>query len=670
MKKRNTTLWVLAMLGCLVSFEAFSQATVLHPTAGNAGTFTIGAGGNTFYNYYDNGGPGGAYASNIFDSQVTFAPSNATTNRVRVAFSSFNTEGSFDFLYIYNNNVSALGSPNLIGGYDGANNPGTIIANQGIGAVGANPSESLSFRFFSDFIVAGTGWAAVVDQVAKITCNLTVGGNVVVNASANACPGALLINSPAFAPAGCAATLQLQYSVNGGAFQNVAQPIPAQISVSGLSLGVNVLSWRLLDPASGNLISQGNQTVTVVDNIPPTITCPQNIIANLSPGECCRFVSWPDATATDNCPLLAAGPTQQLQQNVAFTNYWTGYAVNLENLNTGQAMNVTNVNVQASLAGNGAGTYNLRAYMKLGTHVGFTANAAAWTLVGSVNVTINAGFPTVLLYDIPFNTPFQIPAGGIGGLYVVANNGSGTGVRVVATIGNAPTQDANLRINQTPGNWVNNLFGGVAFAGENPRPQLRVSYNLQVDKKPVQIAGPISGTELCKENSPYTVVYRVEDAQGLPATCSFTITINPFQNAIQSLICNDQVQISLDPDCSATIGADQVLEGGPYRCYDDYLVELDKTLPFGNGQWELPVLGPGDVGKTYQVRVTDPLTGNKCWGNITVEDKFAPVLDCPSAIIPCNIAPDPLPIDACPVVIGGNKIIEQNVALPTTGRVT
>jgi hypothetical protein len=45
-------------------------------------------------------------------------------------------------------------------------------------------------------------------------------------------------------------------------------------------------------------------------------------------------------------------------------------------------------------------------------------------------------------------------------------------------------------------------------------------------------------------------------------------------------------------------------------------------------------LGPGDVGKTYQVRVTDPATGNKCWGNITIEDKLAPVLDCPSATHP------------------------------------
>jgi hypothetical protein len=92
----------------------------------------------------------------------------------------------------------------------------------------------------------------------------------------------------------------------------------------------------------------------------------------------------------------------------------------------------------------------------------------------------------------------------------------------------------------------------------------------------------------------------------------------------------------LDDNCTAIIGADQVLEGGPYGCYDDYIVELDKSAPFGNGPWVPAVLGPGDIGKTYQVRVTDPDTGNKCWGNIKVEDKLPPVLECEPYSLPCN----------------------------------
>ena len=52
MKKRNITLWGLALLGCLFVTQAFAQVTVNHPSAGNAGTFTLTPVG-AFFNYYD-----------------------------------------------------------------------------------------------------------------------------------------------------------------------------------------------------------------------------------------------------------------------------------------------------------------------------------------------------------------------------------------------------------------------------------------------------------------------------------------------------------------------------------------------------------------------------------------------------------------------------------------
>ncbi|MEI6882347.1 MAG: proprotein convertase P-domain-containing protein, partial [Bacteroidota bacterium] len=107
------------------------------------------------------------------------------------------------------------------------------------------------------------------------------------------------------------------------------------------------------------------------------------------------------------------------------------------------------------------------------------------------------------------------------------------------------------------------------------------------------------------------------------------------------MICNDLVYFSIDEDCSACIGASQILEGGPYGCYDNYIVELDKTAPFGNGPWVPGCVGLSDVGKTYQVRVTDPKTGNKCWGNIKIEDKLAPKLTCCDVTIPCNASTAP-----------------------------
>jgi len=152
---------------------------------------------------------------------------------------------------------------------------------------------------------------------------------------------------------------------------------------------------------------------------------------------------------------------------------------NLQNL-SGSQLTINAAKVQASLAGNGAGTYNLKAYMRLGTFVGFESSSAGWTLVGDVNVNITAGFPTVLLYDIPFTTPFTIPGGQTAGFYIVANNGNGTGVRVVATISTNATDDGTLRIVNNPGRWINGSFGGVIFPGENPQPQIAFTYSSTV----------------------------------------------------------------------------------------------------------------------------------------------------------------------------------------------
>ena len=93
---------------------------------------------------------------------------------------------------------------------------------------------------------------------------------------------------------------------------------------------------------------------------------------------------------------------------------------------------------------------NLRAYMRVGTFVGNTGIVQTVGQVANEDVSITAGFLTVLTHDLIFGAQFSIAGNGTAGLYVVANNGSGTTVRVVATLSNAPTEDANLRIDQNP----------------------------------------------------------------------------------------------------------------------------------------------------------------------------------------------------------------------------
>ncbi len=99
-----------------------------------------------------------------------------------------------------------------------------------------------------------------------------------------------------------------------------------------------------------------------------------------------------------------------------------------------------------------------------------------------------------------------------------------------------------------------------------------------------------------------------------------------------------------------------VLEGGPYKCYDNYKVEIATTM---SGPWRdnmgcvglVPqafnnnkvTLCAGAIGKTYFYRVTDKANqSNVCWGQLKVEDKVPPVIVCPAnQTINCNDSTEP-----------------------------
>lgn len=165
--------------------------------------------------------------------------------------------------------------------------------------------------------------------------------------------------------------------------------------------------------------------------------------------------------------------------------------------------------------------------------------------------------------------------------------------------------------------------------------------------RPVQYCGapygpgcffPIGCTKLC---------YSATDAQGNVATCEFNVCVNAFANPTRALACQDDIQISLDDTCFATINSSMVLSGGPYACYDNYTVEIRDWItnviidrrPTVKGSQ----VGVQDIGRALKITVRDPVTGNSCWSHATVEDKLPPKLTCPAnSTISCAVNPIPL----------------------------
>ena len=388
---------------------------------------------------------------------------------------------------------------------------------------------------------------------------------------------------------------------------------------------MNVVLWELIDPCGGAVMSSGTQTITVIDDTPPVISCPGDITLNLDPGSCAQQYSY-NVTCFDNVGMMMPG---EVAHPIDFDNGSAGIMFDVKNLG------FTNLVITQFGPSIDAGNWPVQVYYTTASSSwqGNENNPAAWTMAGALNV-VSAG-----------------PASGtpIPGYGITLAPGESKGIYITSTIG-APINytgnnvsvsrqfdDGRLRVSSNPGAGKTYPFG-TTFQSR--------AYNGYVKYEAVSTNGAVQTTGLPPgAEFPIGVTintYVCTDAAGNTAACSFKVTVAEYSNPNITLVCNDLVFIALGPDCKVKIGADDVLEGGPYGCYADYPVELDKVPPFGNGPWVPAELTGDDVGKSYRYRVTDPTTGNKCFGDLKVQDNLPPELDCTPVTLPGNypILPD------------------------------
>ncbi len=143
-------------------------------------SFTTGAALScTAGTYTDNGGAGGVYAAN--SNELVTICGNEPGELAAVQFSTFNTQASFDALYVYNGTTTAdplISSGNtagsvpggVAGGWWGTTAP-TNTAYPGF-LIASNPSGCLTFKFVSNATTQNAGWTATVACIAN---NLSCG---------------------------------------------------------------------------------------------------------------------------------------------------------------------------------------------------------------------------------------------------------------------------------------------------------------------------------------------------------------------------------------------------------------------------------------------------------------------------------------------------------------
>ncbi len=162
-----------------------------------------------------------------------------------------------------------------------------------------------------------------------------------------------------------------------------------------------------------------------------------------------------------------------------------------------------------------------------------------------------------------------------------------------------------------------------------------------VDDEPGVIVAKVSGVSSGGKFlvGTTTNLFIAVDAAGNTATCSFTVQVNSMPPS--ALLCRDSVVLQMGGVCTTAAFLGELLHP-PFGCMDVYSIEVDKAPPFGNGPWMPATFEPGDLNKTYQYRVRNLISGNTCWGNVTLRDKVPPALNCSTLNIPCALPSEQL----------------------------
>jgi hypothetical protein len=382
------------------------------------------------------------------------------------------------------------------------------------------------------------------------------------------------------------------------------------------------------------------------DEEPPVFTkCPNNTTFTLDPGLCDIVFNY-EVEATDNCATSQIFEDQTGGQQLALFNLTCGFA--FENVSYLRAYPARTgfLIIDSVISGVSQATFAGPLTVNVYEYNGAGINFANFTrFAGGASVLVPGG-TTTTLYNfevdaiVGTNNEYVIETVAqsdvFGGVFVGLNPGGETEPTYVACSGAVLGNLDNLGFQNGVIQYVYGTVitpGGTIPVTPDPNNQFQSGDVL-----------PIGG--------PYTFRYEACDAAGNCSVCEFTVLVEEFDRPIRTLACNNNIQISLDENCEAVIGADLILEGGPYGCYDNYIVTI-QGKPSN-------VLGRADIGRKFMVTVTDPATGNSCWGSISVEDKLPPRLLCLDTVIGCSA--DLLPSNLGYPVPEGAEVINTGSA--------
>jgi hypothetical protein len=430
---------------------------------------------------------------------------------------------------------------------------GTVISNTNATAfstTGLTPATTYDFYVYSfNTGACGTAYltaAPLFGSIATLPCTgpptLTCPANITVNNTPGQC-GAAVVYPPA--TGGGSPPPTVTYSIASGSFFPVGT---TTVTATATNIcGVTTCTF----------------TVTVVDTQPPTITCPSNITRNNDPNLCSAVVTYAAPTASDNCPFPGTVPfsiTQNTSNSVVagsvscnaggfHTNnsYWRAYDLGPMALTGPFTVNSVTFGIELADA-NGVGTtqpVTVRVHTSAGAFPGGVRTQVA-------SQTFNIPDQTLSLYTATFTSAPTVPANAILVLEVFTPDGRAPANNRFFIGSNALGQSAPCYLSAADCGAPNpvtlaslgfpNMHAIINAAGLVSNPASSIT----------QIAGLPSGAAFPVGVTNNT--FRVTDAAGNTATCTFRVTV----------VDN---QLPVFTSCPASVVRNTDLD----QCYSTYL---------------------------------------------------------------------------------------------------
>ena len=517
-----------------------------------------------------------------------------------------------------------------IGNYD-VYEDGNLVATGG--AFGASEATD-----FGTTCAAGGGGGG---QLPPIPCQI-------------ACPADMTVTTDPFSACNAYVDIE-QVEITGNCDVNtIVNDYNGTVDASDTyELGTTTVCFDVID-LTGNVITCCFD-VTVIDNTAPVFTsCPGDLTFNLDAGECEKQITF-DIRAEDECntqdfalnqntgvdDLCTDGTFLQALVCQLFVNVDISYGRLFDfealNLNTEFVLQ----SIDLSYAATAGAFFTLNVYaLPYGITVPNNANLGAPIYTEQITPPASAAFTCA---NMPLAMEVGIPVG-MNPFVSVTGAGSAFGGMVfpgdITNPEDAPTYAKDCIFPD----WVNLgaqgfpqklglQLNGVTLDPEVPNTPDLGNQFASGDAFPISEIDPVTGDPI-----PVCLKYLAVDLEGNQAECEFCVTVLEYAGQTSSLACNDHVNISLDEFCEKLVGADDILEGGPYGCYDDYIVNLFYGPGLTNPVPSSPLLTAQEIGETLVVQVIDPEhpQNQSCWGTISVEDKIIPALECGDFDIACN----------------------------------